>query len=192
MAQVKKFAAAALLVSASALVSAQNPTSSIYTRLGVQLPTGSEVRNDVSRSGFFGAIGYNLKNRAFLSPLATPSVEVFLGNVRGNGNEVSQFGLQYIERIPFGNATSTGTGVYFGYGLGFQVTNVDIRTTIPGQGGSGGGISILDARRTIIAGELLVGYRFTQQIFAEASLRLSQNVSGVNTNSVNLLVGFRF
>ncbi|MDX2065180.1 MAG: outer membrane beta-barrel protein [Fimbriimonadaceae bacterium] len=192
MAQVKKFAAAALLVSASALVSAQSPTSSIYARLGVQFPTGSEARDSVARSGFFGAVGYNLKNRAFVSPLASPSVEVFFGNVRGDGNEINQFGLQYVERVPFGNATSTGTGAYFGYGLGLQVTNVDIRTTIPGQGGSGGGISILDARRTVIAGELIVGYRFTPQIFAEASLRLSQNVSGVNTNSLNLLVGYRF
>ena len=152
-------------------------------------------------------LSYFMSRRTFLGGENGMSSIDFDFYTRGSSGEwLTQSGLTYVERIPI-----NGT---FYYGLGVGVFHNSARQKGAGGGGSSGGSSgggsgggsgvasnqvvrgnlaqDMTFRNTQLGALFLLGYRFNENSFVEASVKMSGKLEDAQTGTINLMFGYRF
>lgn len=182
-----RYIALAAVASAATLGATQTPTTNNFgLRLGVVLPTGSEMRDAFGNSGFEVGVEY------FLKDLPNMRSSVAVDFVRIGGGDNFQFvSLGYTGRYyqtPRGNSNSAP---YFGFSAGVSFNRASASTG--GGGGSGGDSShTAGESKTQPFGEAIVGYRVNEKVGVEAFYRLNPNFNGSSTNAIGVRAAFRF
>lgn len=150
-------------------------------RLGADLPSDSQLRRSIAKTGLRAGLSYRLPWKSTFGPNAWPSLDVDYFQFNGNGQRAEGFLFTYVERVMLQNVElggPTSRGPYLGAGLG--VAFLFGRTAASAN---------LDEYRANILG--LVGYQFTEQFSFEASYRFSGSLGGVRTDSLGLMLGYR-
>lgn len=155
---------------------AANP---FYVRAGIFLPNDSDIQDFVNENGLGIALGYELQSQSFLSrDLGRASVELDYWSVSGNSNDVTSWGLWYMERVPFSQPIRGQGTFYGGLGAGFVFNDIDA-----------GGTGVDNSRFAFLA---LLGYDFNENFFLEGQYRWAGELEGVNMDGISIMVGYRF
>lgn len=176
---------AALAASIAANADTQRPT--LY--VGTSQLRGSLERSVGGQTGFVGIASIPSSIAGSLAPgLGTNSYDVYVSRSSSGGGSFSTFGLMLTERIPMG-VTRDDDNIdkvpYFGFGLGFGVTQATVKGTV---GGAAVSFSKQASSRLI---RLCVGQNFGKKTSVEFGYTLTPAVGALAPNHVSLTVGIK-
>ena len=176
---------AALAASIAANADTQRPT--LY--VGTSQLRGSLERSVGGQTGFVGIASIPSSIAGSLAPgLGTNSYDVYVSRSSSGGGSFSTFGLMLTERIPMGvtrDDDNIDTVPYFGFGLGFGVTQATVKGTV---GGAAVSFSKQASSRLI---RLCVGQNFGKKTSVEFGYTLTPGVGALAPNHVSLTVGIK-
>jgi len=175
----------ALAVSIAANADTQRPT--IY--LGPSQLRGSLERSVGGQSGFSGIVSIPSTIAGSLAPgIGTNSFDVYVSRSSSTGGAFTTYGVMLTERIPLG-VTRDDDNVdkvpYFGFGLGFGITQATVKGTV---GGAPVSFSKQASSRLI---RICVGQNFGKKTSVEFGYTLTPGVGALAPNHVSLSVGIK-
>lgn len=166
----------------------------VTVKVGANFPTRDNVR-DAGTTWLMGGLEYAFNDQ---SARQIGSVEVDYAAIKGDRTPVLQqtireryhvWSLMYNYKIRRVNrhATDPGAVVFYGAGIGADLTRVKVTDPNPGGGGD------LSKRNTVGAANLFVGYELASNLQLEARYHLAfGSVAERKMNSIQLLAGMRF
>ncbi|MFM7187915.1 MAG: outer membrane beta-barrel protein [Armatimonadota bacterium] len=176
---------AAVAASIAANADTQRPT--LY--LGASQLRGSQERSVGGQTGFVGIASIPSSTSASLAPgIGTNSYDLYVSRSSSNGGSFTTFGLMLTERIPLGvmrDDENVDKVPYFGFGLGFGVTQATVKGTV---GGAPVSFSKQVSSRLI---RLCVGQNFGKKTSVEFGYSLTPGVGALVPNHVSLSVGIK-
>lgn len=174
-----------LLAAMSAHADSNRPT--VY--LGTSQLRGSLERSVGGQTGFSGIVSVPSSISGSLAPgLGTNAFDVYLSRSSSSGGSFTTFGVMLTERIPLGvmrDAENIDKVPYFGFGLGFGVTQATVKGTV---GGTAVSLSKQASSRLI---RLCVGQNFGKKTSVEFGYTLTPGVGALAPNHVSLSVGIK-
>lgn len=195
------------LLAIPAFSSAQMVENPWQIKLGASRWSSSNVRDFTNETALSFGLGYQLPNRGLMGPNSRSFVEADWLQSNSDGNRVTSVGFWYVERAPFSPPMAGQKGMFYGgLGVGLAFNSARARgtgTTGGGSSGGGGGsqaafLSLENGTNTETFNSTrlgfmaLVGYEFDNNLFVEAQWRFSGTIEGANTDSLGLMIGFRF
>lgn len=176
---------AALAASIGANADTQRPT--LY--VGTSQLRGSLERSVGGQTGFVGIASIPSSISGSLAPgIGTNSYDLYLSRSSSTGGSFTTFGLMLTERIPLGvmrDDENVDKVPYFGFGLGFGVTQATVKGTV---GGAAVSFSKQASSRLI---RLCVGQNFGKKTSVEFGYTLTPGVGALTPNHVSLSVGIK-
>ncbi len=153
----------------------------LTVKLGVALPTSSAARNLEGSTAFSAGVDYAVGKTTEANP-TLPSVYFDYNGGSKNSGHIYNYGLGVAIRAyatkPSGNV-ATGSSFYYGAGVG--VYRAEGKDTIGNT-----------ANKTGLGGKVLAGVEFSGNLLAEVSYNFTPKLSGTNTNTVGVQLGYRF
>ncbi len=179
---------AAAGLSAISLAYAQSSTP-IYVQLGGQWPGSSTTRSNSSNFGWAAGVGVVVFGAGLGTKAGTEGSVDFLYSAMGGGLPYQTYDLGYRQTWSFGGGK--GGALYIGAGAGVRIASVN---TVSTTTGSSGGTTTSQSSQSETTGyiEGILGYKFDAHLSFELDGRFANDAEGVNTDSVSLLLGYRF
>jgi len=178
---------ASMTVCAAMAANADGNRPTLY--VGASQLRGSLERSVGGQTGFVGIASVPSTMAGSLAPgIGTNSYDFYVSRSSSSGGSFTTFGLMLTERIPLG-VTRDDDNIekvpYFGFGLGFGVTQATVKGTV---GETPVSFSKQASSRLI---RLCVGQNFGKKTSVEFGYTLTPGVGALAPNHVSLTVGIK-
>jgi hypothetical protein len=157
--------------------------------VGTSQLRASLERSVGGQSGIVGMVSVPSTLAGSLAPgIGTNSYDFYMSRSSSTGGSFTTFGVMLTERIPLG-VTRDDDNIdkvpYFGFGLGFGITQANVKGTV---GGTPVSFSRQASSQLI---RLCVGQNFGKKTSVEFGYTLTPRVSSLAPNHVSLTVGIK-
>jgi len=178
---------ASITVCAAMAANADGNRPTLY--VGTAQLRGSLERSVGGQTGFVGIASLPSSMAGSLAPgIGTNSFDFYLSRSSSSGGSFTTFGLMLTERIPLG-VTRDDDNIdkvpYFGFGLGFGITQGNVKGTV---GETAVSVSKQASSQLI---RLCVGQNFGKKTSVEFGYVLTPKVGALAPNHVSLTVGIK-
>jgi hypothetical protein len=191
---VSLLAAVAAVAMTPAMAQSGGQDGQIIVKVGLNLPTKNDV-NSASKTWVAGGLEYVIGNPEARS---VNSLELLYTAASGNNTpdlqqeireryRVWSLMVNHKVRMVPRNYQAGDKIAFYGAGLGADITRASVDDPNPGGEGH------IDAKNTVGAGALFVGYEFSSNFQLEARYHISfGEVAGRKMNGIQLLAGLKF
>lgn len=191
----KRFFIAASMLVAVATANAQTGQTPYTLSVGWNYLTDKDSRDQTKANGYTATLGYILPGLFKDMPNLEPSVELSYARNEGDGNKVDVAGLSFVVRTPFSVGEKGGFVPYAGLGIGIARGHISGDQIVILDNGSSGTVQAtnhVSETKTIATGKILVGAKFSNNMFAEAAYNIAGKIEGFKSDSISVSVGIRF
>jgi hypothetical protein len=150
-------------------------------QIGALAPEKNTLRTAVGSQGLLWGLGYRISDSGNASSNAgggQTSLDLIQGKLSKQGSRLETSGLFYTERVPM-NGGTVEQGAYYGLGLGFVRSKLQIAPTTPSS-------------KTQFSARALVGFALSERLRLESSYIWARPVNHQSVSQLSLALGVRF